>query len=168
MDFAVHCANPHRLKVIFIILSVGWLSFALGCSSISEHSEVLPRSLDENQLRGVWIGYDQDCLLFYRLSLDRNKKGSCTVLYLDELAGIYAVDDWETKAWEMTLVLSVASKDAERIKMTVLSVDQSEIQIRVSGEERDWEHRLVLHREDSLLRSIRESRNLRRAHRYSR
>ncbi len=29
-----------------------------------------------------------------------------------------------------------------------------------AGEERDWEHRLVLHREDSLLRNIRKSSNL--------
>ena len=142
------------------LLSMVLLVF-MGCASSPNIHTAVPRPpLRPSQLIGAWMGYDQDSVVFYRLLLENDGRGSCVVLCEDEFSGAYVVENWEVSGISLKLKLLPRTEKDEDLTMSVKFVDESEMQIIVRGRERDWEHTLVMHREDQTEANIRRCQDL--------
>jgi len=152
-----------RISSSSYLLLIAILGFA-GCASGPEMRLAVPRPpLTADQLTGEWIGYDQDSLLFYRFSLEDNSRGSCVVLYEDDFSGAYMIENWEVSGRSMKLKLVPRTDNAEKLTLSVLFVDENKLHILVRGQERNWEHSLLMHREDRTLANIRKCAEMNRS-----
>jgi hypothetical protein len=102
-------------------------------------------------LFGAWVGYEDGSLYFYRLVLGTNGTGSCVVLFNDETADSYRVDDWRMANGKLSLKLSPKSKNAEDIAMVVTYVDALKIGLVVKGVTNTWERKVSLYNEREFL-----------------
>jgi len=144
------------MRRIPLHLLLAALFVVAGCASTPKIHLVTPRpSLDADELRGGWIGYDQNCVSFYRLVLEGNNRGSCIVLYEKEFLSAYEIEKWKVTGRNLSLRIVPRTEGAEKINMAVQFVDESEMRIFVTGQERSWKHRLLMHREDQTLEKIR-------------
>ena len=132
------------------LLGIGLITAAvLGCTSPKRC--ILTKGLKPSDITGNWIGYDQDCLLFYRLTFAEEGRGFCVVLFLDDTPDVHQIETWELKD-DLRLNLVPASTGAERIAMRAVAVDQREMRIEVKGVGHSWSHQALLHREDDVLK----------------
>jgi hypothetical protein len=140
------------MKAGILLTGVGLVAvLALSCASRSRYNPHAVATTPSN-IKGSWIGYDQDCLLFYRLMFADEGKGLCVALFVDDTADVHRIKRWEFKDRDLVLDLLPATAGAERISMKVVAVDQREMRVEVSGGERSWSHQMILHREDDILR----------------
>ena len=121
--------------------------------------------LQSQQILGTWIGYDQNSLVFYRLVFESNGKGSCAVVYEADLLSVYRVD-WATQALTLSIELSPRTNQSESAKVLVDYADSNDIQLTVTGEERSWKHKVVLHREKEILAHIEACQKVQRRFAY--
>ena len=128
-----------------------------GCVSTSRCTI---RPLETSDITGSWIGYDQDCLLFYRLTLADNNQGTCVTLFVDNTPNVYLIRKWGIRDGGLDLELAPARRGSEPITIDVLDVDQREMRVRVKGVERSWSHHAFFHREDDVLKFTKQAQQI--------
>ena len=140
------------MKTGILLTGIGLVAaLALSCASPSLYN---PHAVatTPSDIKGSWIGYDQDCLLSYRLTFADAGKGLCIALFVDNTADVHRITKWELKDDDLVLELVSASSGAEPIAMRVVAVGQREMRVEVKGVERSWSHQALLHREDDVLK----------------
>ena len=73
------------------------------------------------------------------------------MLFNDETADSYRVDDWRMANGKLSLKLSPKSKNAEDIAMVVTYVDALKIGLVVKGVTNTWERKVSLYNEREFL-----------------
>ena len=132
------------------LLGLGLITaFVFGCTS--PRLCILTKDLKPTDITGSWIGYDQDCLLFYRLTFAEEGNGLCVTLFVDDTPDVHHIKKWELKDG-LSLELVPATSGAEPIAMSVVAADPSEMRVQVKGVERSWSHQALLHREEDVLK----------------
>jgi hypothetical protein len=150
------------MKTWILLIAIGLVTvLALGCASPS-HYNIHAVATKPSDIKGSWIGYDQDCLLFYRLTFADKGKGVCVTLFADDTAGIYRIKYWKIKEDALVLELVPVSSAAESITMEVAAVDHREMSVVVKGVERSWTHQALLHREDDVFKRARLAQQIAR------
>jgi hypothetical protein len=143
-----------KKKFIFLIL-VYSLVFSIPSGLVFADRAIPPSA---EALAGAWIGYEDGGLYFYRLVLEAGGVGSCAVLYNDQTAEIYSVDNWRMIDGKLSLKLSPKSKGAEEISLTVKYVDALKIELVIDGVPQKWERKASLFNEREFLDRVKKIR----------
>ena len=149
--------NP-RILLFGICLT---LSAMAGCSTPPCHT-VTESALKLREVSGSWIGFDEDRLFFYRVTLAGEGMGLCVVLYVDGSPSVYRISKWAPKNEGLTMHLLPVEKSFEPITISVSYADQCEMHILVVGVDRDWSHQALLYKEDDFVNRLRLSREVAR------
>jgi hypothetical protein len=111
------------------------------------------------EMRGVWVGYDEACLYFYRLQLGDRGKGSLVARFAGESTELYNVR-WGLTNDCLRIELSPANERSEEIQLLPSHFDLQRIQLTVKGAE--WERTAVLYNERDLTGSMKITRRVAR------
>ena len=110
--------------------------------------------LSAQQVLGAWVGYDESCLKFYRLTLTAQGTGVCVVLFNEEVSGRYRVS-WSLRENKVLLELASIDQHSERVVATVATASSLRFEITIRGLDRMWERTATLYNERELQRRLR-------------
>jgi hypothetical protein len=112
---------------------------------------------------GVWIGFTEDELDFYRLDLRRDFTGYCasvsppdTVLH-EQGVDTYRINSWWLNGWALDIKLVPLGTKAEAIFLRG-RYDGFTLQLEVGGTDGSWKRRLVLRPEPRTAAPNRETK----------
>lgn len=115
----------HRSLAAFLLLVL--LSVLPGCHSptsrtipLASQKKAKPPTVD--RVIGVWLGYTEDELQFYRLDLRSDFTGYCASMYLPDTilphdVCLYRIEKWELKEGRLTFRVSAVDTEAEVITL---------------------------------------------------
>jgi hypothetical protein len=125
------------------------LMFVAGCASPGANRTV---PLQPSEVVGSWIGYTEDYLDFYRITLNPDGSGLCVRLYLEKLEGVYRIKKWTLLSdGSVPLELVPIGDGVEPIQLdAVLKWNYLRLTaMRIPPY--TWRHQGVLYREDPFL-----------------
>lgn len=115
----------HRSLAVFVLLAL--LSVLPGCQSptwrtipLASQKKAKPPTTD--RVVGVWLGYTEDELQFFRLDLRPDFTGYCASMYLPDTSlphdvRLYRIEKWELKEQHLTFRVSAVDAGAEAISL---------------------------------------------------
>lgn len=119
-----------------------------------------PKAAD---LVGVWVGFTEDELDFYRLDLRRDLTGYCasvsppdTILH-EHGVDTYRITSWRLSGWALDFQLVPLSAKAEGIFLRG-RYDAFTLQLEVGGTDSSWKRNLVLRPESRIAAPNRETK----------
>jgi hypothetical protein len=114
-------------------------------------------------LVGVWVGFTEDELGFYRLDLRPDFTGYCasvsppnTILH-EQGVNTYRVNSWRLSGWALETKLVPVGTKPESIFLRG-SYDRFTLQLKVGGIDGSWKRKLVLRPESSIAIPNRETK----------
>ena len=116
---------------------VGYIVFA--------RSPIDPPKIEE--LTDTWIGYTNDDLNFYRVTLRKDGTGLCAFVFVREPAQLYEITKWTIKGLDIKFTLKPIDADAEPIYMHGRA-DGWQLYLTVGGE--GWARDLKLRRQSDV------------------
>jgi hypothetical protein len=132
-------------------------------SSFAHASPKAARPPKAADLVGVWIGFTEDELDFYRLDLRQDLTGYCasvsppdTVLH-EQGIDTYRVNSWRLNGWALDIKLAPLGAKAEAIFLRG-RYDGFTLQLEVGGTDGTWKRNLVLRPESRLATPNRETK----------
>lgn len=128
----------------------------LALLSLAENPVIPP---NEKDLLGAWSGYEEGCVYFYRVVLEKKERGTCQVVFNDNSVDSYVVDHWQIKAGKLAMQLSPAKEKQERMNMNVVEFDNLSMQIMVAGVDGNWQRKVVLFNELEFLKRLEKSKS---------
>lgn len=115
----------HRSLAAFALLVA--LSILPGCHSPTSRtiplaSQKKAKPPTTERVIGVWLGYTEDELQFFRLDLRTDFTGYCASMYLPDTSlphdvRLYRIDEWELKEQRLTFRVSAVYVGAEAISL---------------------------------------------------
>lgn len=154
----------HRSLAAFVLLVL--LSVLPGCHSPTSRTIPLVSQKKANpptvdRVIGVWLGYTEDELQFYRLDLRPDFTGYCASVYLpdtslhDDGVRLYLIDRWELKEGRLTFRLSAVDTGAEVITLKGETTGHL-MNLEVGGA--GWRRKLLLRPEANVTTPYRETK----------
>jgi hypothetical protein len=136
-----------------------FLGAVLACLALFCFAEdpVIPPS--EKELLGAWSGYEEGCVYFYRLVLDKQGRGTCQVVFTDDTVDSYVVDHWQIVAGKLEMQLTAAKEKQDKIEIRVVAFDNLSMQVTVAGSDRSWQRTAVLFNEREFLKKLEKSKS---------
>lgn len=125
--------------------------------SFSAENPVVPPN--EKDILGAWSGYEDGCVYFYRVVLEKKEEGTCQVVFTDNTVDSYIIDHWQIRAGKLEMHLSPAKKKQERMKMNVVAVDNLSMEVVITGIHEKWRRKAVLYNEREFLKKLEKSKN---------
>jgi hypothetical protein len=105
---------------------------------------------EPKDIAGIWIGFDEDSLRFYRLELDQDHQGVCSVSFVGQPVTLYAIDKWSMDRFSLALEMSPIQTGVEAISITG-EANRTLMSLLVKGTSVKWKRKLLLTREEELL-----------------
>ncbi len=123
------------------------LMFVVGCAAPGANRTV---PLKPSDVVGSWIGYSENYLDFYRITLDPDGTGLCVGLYLMELSSVYRIKKWTLQSdGSVPLELVPNGGGAEPIRVDA-ALRWDYLRLAVMGRS-GWTNQAVLYREKRFL-----------------
>lgn len=153
----------HRSLAAFVLLVL--LSVLPGCHSptsrtipLLSQKKASPPTVD--RVIGVWLGYTEDELQFYRLDLRPDFTGYCASVYLPDTSlpdgvRLYRIERWELKERQVTFRLSAVDAWAEVITLKGAATGHL-MNLEVGGV--GWRRKLLLRPEANVTTPYRETK----------
>ncbi len=154
----------HRSLAAFVLLVL--LSVLPGCHSptsrtipIASQKKANPPTVED--VVGVWLGYTEDELQFYRLDLRPDFTGYCASAYLpdttlhDDGVRLSRIERWELKERQLTFRLSTVDAGAEVITLKGTATGHL-MNLEVGGV--GWKRKLLLRPEANVTTPYRETK----------
>jgi hypothetical protein len=120
--------------VLLAAVAVSYLAYA--------RSVVRPPKLE--QIAASWIGYTEDDLSLFRLTLRKDGTGSCACTFVREPALLYDVSSWKLSGCSIDVTLKPIDPSAEPIHITG-KTDGWHLNLNVQGKE--WDRDLKMYNE---------------------
>jgi hypothetical protein len=117
------------MKRTFLIAVVLGITSFVG---IATRSGIPPNRGD---LVGVWIGYDESIVDFYRLNLRDDATGTLVILHPYEKAAVYNLH-WEFS--NARLLIQPPKNDVESISLSVTNIDYQHLEFLLTGNSNRW------------------------------
>jgi hypothetical protein len=143
----ITCMN----RLIFVVFGILFLTVAADWATPKNSTRILPSAQD---LVGAWIGFDKDCVFFYRITLENRGRGKCEVLYGEKSIDSYNVDDWRVVSNKLVVTVSPVNRSSEEIEIRVTYVDHLSLEMNISCTSPRWERKAILFNEIELLRKL--------------
>jgi hypothetical protein len=148
---ALGLVSIHRL--VCIVVSIALLVTFGGCVSRKPCPDGFCAALPPTpeMATGVWVGFDESDLVFYRLDLRRDFTGYCASVSQTGSLHDYGVDVYKVTRWclrDRTLLIDMhpVTTNAEAIYLKG-TFGGSPIELEVGGSNGQWKRDVVLHRE---------------------
>lgn len=138
----------NKTKIILIGILIICVTFTKG-SAIGK-DVTLPKKTD---IAVKWIGFTADDLSFYRLELNLDGTGYCSVSYLDEPVELYEVKSWSLSEYKIKIELKPIDLGTEPIYFKG-STDGWHLDLELRGEKRDLYKTLKMYKEKEILSKI--------------
>jgi hypothetical protein len=123
----------------------------------SAENPIIPPT--EKDMLGAWSGYEDGCVYFYRVVLEKRGRGTCQVVFTDNTVDSYVVDHWQISAGKLEMQLTAAKAKQERMKISVLAFDNLSIQVIIAGIDGNWQRKAILFNEHEFLKKVEKSKS---------
>jgi hypothetical protein len=136
--------KPNRLRATLVLLAL------LLAPARSSHPENEVPHPEPGEIAGVWVGFDQDFLHFYRVELDKQGKGVCVSSFVDKPPLLYDVRKWTLDGFNISFDLEPIDNEAEPIALKG-QAGRNVMLLEVGSEVTKWKRKLSLVREEDFI-----------------
>ena len=108
------------------------------------------------QVADTWIGYTDNDLSLYRLTLHKDGSGTCAFVFVRNPALLYEVTEWRLDEYDINISLKPIDETAEPISITGETTGWL-LRLKVAGE--GWDRDLKMYREsdfDTILKKLKD------------
>jgi len=126
---------------------------ALLATVVFSKSDTYSKPYKAGDLAGVWVGFDNYRLNYYRLQLREDGTGFCSMVYVDEPAILYRVNSWKIEGELLAFVLTPLDTGAPEVEMksTKLGLTPPVLTLEVRGKKLGWVREVSLMSEKEYL-----------------
>lgn len=129
----------HLMVAAGVIFAVVCLVYA---RSMAPHPTV-------DKIADTWVGFNEDDLSYFRLTLGTNGTGLCSSTFVREPAVLYRVTQWTLRGYDIEIMLQPIDAAAEPIWMKG-STAGWHLDLQIGGKTLKWKRKLKLYRESDV------------------
>ena len=98
------------------------------------------------KIADTWIGFNEDDLYYYRLTLNTNGTGICANTFVNDPARLYRVTQWDLNGYNIGISLEPIDANAEPIWMKGETTGWH-LNLKIGGKTLKWKRDLKMYRE---------------------
>jgi hypothetical protein len=132
-------------SAIYVVVAFGVIAVV----ALTVYARSMAPHPTREQVADTWIGFTQDDLKLFRLSLDADGGGICGYTFVREPAKLYLVDGWTLSGYAIEINLIPVDQDAESIWMKGTTTGHR-LNLEIGGNNLRWNRKLTMYRESEV------------------
>ena len=133
------------MRHIYLYIAAGVALIAVLTSCVSKR----PSYPTVDNIAHTWIGFNEDDLYYYRLTLNTNGTGICANTFVNDPARLYSVTHWTLNGYNIDISLKPIDANAEPIWMKGKTAG-GRLNLEIGGKTLKWKRKLKMYIESDV------------------